>query len=154
MHRRGRKKLKTLQEVMDITDGLGIHNSILYDFSSCIIHGQKGCPVGGITHRVRSSDLICQPILIAKILNKHTATKKELINAIDITRQGPHGLGNPFKIEEGQNREWVVKKFDDLINTNLKLKEKIKILVKGKNVVCVCAPKLCHGNPMVILANS
>ncbi len=55
---------------------------------------------------------------------------------------------NPFKIDEDNNREDVIKKYKKYIikkiNDENLLNELMKL--KGKNLGCWCSPEACHGD--------
>ena len=64
---------------------------------------------------------------------------------------------NTFKITKNQNRNQVLTKYREYINTKLEkepnLKEKL-ISMKGKKLGCWCHPEMCHGNILLELINS
>ncbi len=68
-----------------------------------------------------------------------------------IGRPGP--WGNPFHIGADGTREEVVEKYAAWVLTQPELLATIKIELKDKILGCWCAPKLCHGNILVEIAN-
>lgn len=68
--------------------------------------------------------------------------------------------GNPFSHMEGTKAQFVVKDRDEavehyeqwLLNQPL-LVQQAQEELKGKDVVCFCAPKRCHGDVLVKVAN-
>jgi hypothetical protein len=86
-----------------------------------------------------------------KVLNKYHFSKWPE-NAVSIMRPGP--LGNPFIIGRDGERDVVCDKHLNWarhkINTDSSFKDLVRSL-KGKDLVCVCAPKRCHGNNYIIL---
>jgi hypothetical protein len=68
-----------------------------------------------------------------------------------IGRPGPYG--NPFTIGKDGNREEVVEKYAEWVLTQPELLATIRIELKDKILGCWCAPKLCHGDIIVELAN-
>ena len=60
---------------------------------------------------------------------------------------------NPFRIREHQTREHVVERYAYMMHQRLnphapnsnKWKERL-LALKGKNLVCYCAPLICHGD--------
>jgi len=68
-----------------------------------------------------------------------------------IGRPGP--FGNPFEIGKDGTREEVVEKYAEWVLTQPELLAIIKTELKGKVLACWCAPKLCHGDILVELAN-
>lgn len=81
-----------------------------------------------------------------KVLNKRVSS-----DGVYIGR--PSKWGNPFAIGRDGSREDVVRKFEAYINENPLLKEAAKKELKGKNLVCFCAPLGCHGDILLRIAN-
>jgi len=67
--------------------------------------------------------------------------------AVYIGRGSPYG--NPFVIGKDGDREEVIKKFEDNVLPHLDVSE-----LRGKDLVCFCAPKACHGDSILRKANS
>jgi hypothetical protein len=65
----------------------------------------------------------------------------------------PTVFGNPFKMGIDGDREEVVKKFEDHVLRDEVLTALIKNKLKGRNLVCYCAPKKCHGDILLKIAN-
>lgn len=68
----------------------------------------------------------------------------------------PSVWGNPFKLGvHGSTREEVIAKYETWLlgKDNKWLRDKLPEL-KGKILGCWCAPKACHGDVLVRLANS
>jgi hypothetical protein len=80
-----------------------------------------------------------------RVHNKHHGTAP--VNAIYIGRGSP--WGNPFKIGEHGTRDEVCDRFDREILPNLDLKP-----LRGKDLVCFCAPFRCHGDSILRALNS
>ena len=59
---------------------------------------------------------------------------------------------NPFKVGEDGTREEVIAKYRDWLQTQPHLLADLREL-KGKVLGCWCAPKACHGDVLVELAN-
>jgi len=68
-----------------------------------------------------------------------------------IGRPGP--WGNPFEIGKDGTREGVVEKYAEWLLAQPELVEQAKTELKDKVLGCWCAPKLCHGDILVELAN-
>lgn len=64
----------------------------------------------------------------------------------------PSEFGNPFEIGKDGTREEVIEKFKDYLNASPELLEKTSSL-KGKDLVCWCSPKACHGDVLLKVAN-
>ena len=65
----------------------------------------------------------------------------------------PSKWGNPFVIGPDGNRNDVVKKFEEYLMSNPALMEAAKQELKGKDLVCYCAPLPCHGDILSRIAN-
>lgn len=61
-------------------------------------------------------------------------------------------FGNPFIIGVDGNRDEVIEKYRKWILNQPYLMEQVKSL-KGKILGCWCAPKRCHGEVLIELAN-
>ena len=83
-----------------------------------------------------------------KVLNKHT-TKE---NGVYVGR--PTKWGNPFIVGGDGTREEVVAKYKALIATRPALQEAAKRELRGRNLVCYCAPLACHADILLEIANS
>lgn len=70
----------------------------------------------------------------------------------------PTVFGNPFTMHSEADRELVVKKHRDWLLSGQgrapALVAKVKRDLKGKNLVCWCAPLLCHADTLLEIANS
>jgi len=65
----------------------------------------------------------------------------------------PSKWGNPFVIGKDGNREEVIAKFEEWILGQPQLLAQLNEL-KGKDLVCWCAPEACHGDVLARLANN
>lgn len=74
------------------------------------------------------------------------------VGAVSIMR--PSKWGNPHVIGQHGTRDEVIDKFEEDLRNNPKLQEEIKRELKGKNLVCCCKPKRCHGDILLKIANS
>lgn len=68
----------------------------------------------------------------------------------------PSIWGNPFKIGEHGTREQVAKLYLEWIHSKEQkaYRDLVKKKLKGKDLVCYCAPAWCHGNVLLDIANS
>ncbi len=73
-------------------------------------------------------------------------------DAVYIGRGSP--FGNPFVIGKDGNRDEVCDKFERSIAHKPALIARIKRELRGKNLVCFCAPQRCHGETLLRIANS
>ena len=58
--------------------------------------------------------------------------------------------GNPFVVGKDGTREEVIEKYAHWIFTQPHLMNSLHE-IRGKNLVCFCAPLMCHGNVLVLL---
>lgn len=72
--------------------------------------------------------------------------------AYDVYIGRPSIWGNPFIIGKDGTREEVIEKYRNWILNNEYLMSRLHEL-KGKTLGCWCAPKACHGDVLLELAN-
>lgn len=84
-----------------------------------------------------------------RVLNKRTDEITE--NSVYIGR--PSKWGNPFSIGKDGTREDVISKHKKYFLSNPELIAAAKIELKGKDLVCFCSPKACHGDLLLKIAN-
>ena len=87
-------------------------------------------------------------VVMPTVHNKYKSTAPS--DAVYIGR--PSKWGNPFVIGKDGTRQEVVQKYKDYILSNQSLLSQIEEL-RGKDVVCFCAPQQCHGDVLIELAN-
>lgn len=90
-----------------------------------------------------------------KVVNHKTFDEKNCDGEI-INIMRPSVLGNPFKMNDEDEREIVIRKFYHYLREEFSKKEGIyselmrltDIVKSGKDLYlkCCCYPKLCHGN--------
>lgn len=66
----------------------------------------------------------------------------------------PSKWGNPFVIGLDGNREQVVTLFCKYIYERPELIAAARIELRGRDLVCFCAPQLCHADVLRIVANT
>lgn len=66
----------------------------------------------------------------------------------------PSKWGNPYVLGRDGDRLEIVKKYDAYIRADQNLLEACRRELRGKILGCWCAPKACHGDVLVELANS
>jgi hypothetical protein len=71
----------------------------------------------------------------------------------DIYIGRPSPYGNPFEIGVHGTREEVIKKFEEYLMSNHRLIKLVKENLKDKILGCWCAPKACHGDVLIRIAN-
>lgn len=81
--------------------------------------------------------------MIPKVYNKY---KEYPIDAVYIGRGSKYG--NPFVIGKHGTRDEVCNRFETEILPTLDVSE-----LRGKNLVCFCTPKRCHGLSLIKKAN-
>lgn len=84
-----------------------------------------------------------------KVYNKHHGAPP---GAIFIGRPGRYG--NPYIVGVHGERGRCVKLFEKLLDANPQLHAQIKEELRGKDLVCFCAPRPCHGDILLKIANS
>lgn len=87
-----------------------------------------------------------------QVLNWYKIGKLIPEGAVDIRR--PSIYGNPFPIDKEHSRETQVDVYENWVYTQPWLLKAIKENLRGKDVVCTCAPLRCHGDIIVKIANS
>lgn len=65
----------------------------------------------------------------------------------------PTKWGNPYSITKTVNRFQAIQMYKDWIYQNPALMAGAKKELKGKNLVCFCAPLACHGDILLKIAN-
>jgi len=65
----------------------------------------------------------------------------------------PSKWGNPFKIGEDGTRDEVIAKHRAWILCQPGLMAMAKDELRGRDLVCFCAPRSCHGDILSIIAN-
>ena len=72
--------------------------------------------------------------------------------SVYIGRPGP--WGNPFTIGSDGDRETVVAKHRGWLMSRPELQERARRELRGRTLVCFCAPRACHGDVLLEVANS
>ena len=85
-----------------------------------------------------------------KVLNQ----KKDKIpeDAVYIGR--PSIFGNPYIVGIDGSRTEVIEKYRRYLALNNSLREEVIKQLKGKDLVCWCSPKPCHGDVLIEIANN
>ncbi len=65
----------------------------------------------------------------------------------------PSMWGNPFHMDGEHNRDFVCEKFEQYVRERPELINQIKFHLHGKDLVCFCSPKKCHGDTLLRIAN-
>lgn len=85
-----------------------------------------------------------------KVLNKRTDVITR--RAVYVGRPSP--FGNPYIIGVHGTRKQCVELFEKVTCANPKFVKKVKEKLKGKDLVCWCAPEQCHADVLLKIANS
>ena len=86
---------------------------------------------------------------MCSVLNKHHAGVPAA--AVYIGRGSK--WGNPFRIGRDGDRAAVIAKYERWLADQHNLLRALDEL-RGRDLVCFCAPKACHGNLLLRLANA
>lgn len=86
---------------------------------------------------------------MCKVHNKYHQTAPS--DAIYIGRGSP--FGNPYIIGKHGNRDEVCDKYMEYVKARPSLIRKIRKELKGKDLVCFCSPKRCHGDLLLQIAS-
>lgn len=84
-----------------------------------------------------------------KVLNARKVGFK-VENAVYVGR--PSDFGNPFPLTLG--RESLIEKYKEFIMRDEAFITRIKTELKGKDLICWCAPDPCHADVLLEIANS
>lgn len=87
---------------------------------------------------------------VPRVLNKRKTGNP--LGSVYIGR--PTKWGNPFVIGRDGTRSEVVEKYKDWLYTQPELMAAAKKELKGRDLVCYCAPQQCHGDILLLLVNS
>ena len=85
---------------------------------------------------------------MCRVLNKHSAV--DLAGTTYIGRGSK--WGNPFRIGRDGDRPTVIAKYERWLADQHHLLRSLDEL-RGRDLVCFCAPQRCHGDLLVRLAN-
>ena len=83
-----------------------------------------------------------------RVLNRKTDKIPE--DSVYIGR--PSKWGNPYYLKRGRDRDHAVNLYRKWLLTNEELMADLEEL-RGKDLVCWCAPERCHGDVLLEMAN-
>lgn len=66
----------------------------------------------------------------------------------------PSSWGNPFVIGKDGTREEVIEKYRDWLRSHYWIAEAAVTHLRGKDLVCWCAPLACHADVLLEIANA
>lgn len=84
-----------------------------------------------------------------RVLNKYRDTRAP--GAVYIGR--PSHWGNPFVIGRDGDRAEVIRKFREWIAQEPERITRARAELRGKDLICFCAPQPCHGDVLLEIAN-
>lgn len=85
-----------------------------------------------------------------EVLNKKNIRGKGPVDAVYVGR--PTKWGNPFVIGVHGNREEVIELYREFLYSNYLLMQDLEEL-KGRDLICWCAPLPCHADVLLEEAN-
>ena len=88
------------------------------------------------------------PVKMPTIYNKNNDGYPN--DAIYVGRGSP--FGNPFRIHNGR-RDRAIIRYREWLKTQPELVAQIKRELRGKDLLCFCAPRLCHAEILMEIAN-
>lgn len=65
----------------------------------------------------------------------------------------PTKFGNPFPIRHERDRLDIIDRYQDWLLAQPELVATVKAELRGKDLVCWCAPKPCHADVLLRIAN-
>ena len=92
-------------------------------------------------------------------MNDHTNKPRVLNRRTDGIPLGavyvgrPTEWGNPYRIGGAMSRGLAVYKYLQLVKRDPEMMERAKAVLRGKDLVCWCAPKPCHADVLLEVAN-
>ena len=86
-----------------------------------------------------------------KVLNR-AVIKTTPEGAVFVGR--PTKWGNPFKIGQDGTRDEVIAKYREMLAVDPGLVQDARRELRGKNLVCWCAPLPCHADILLEVANA
>lgn len=86
---------------------------------------------------------------MCRVLNKNMDRIPR--GAVYVGRGSP--FGNPFRIGPDGRRDQVILKFKAYLLADSTLVERVKLELRGKDLVCFCAPAFCHAEILMEIAN-
>ena len=65
----------------------------------------------------------------------------------------PSAWGNPFRIGKDGNRDEVIRRYREYIQTIPDFKRVVREQLRGKTLGCWCKPNACHGDVLAEIAD-
>lgn len=92
-----------------------------------------------------------RPSAFPRVLNRYTITSFDE-EPVYIGR--PSKWQNPFPVTAERTREKAIEEFERWVLTQPQLLEDAKRELKGRNLLCFCTPRCCHGDFWLKLVNA
>lgn len=87
-----------------------------------------------------------------KVLNLHHLPGKQIPDgAVYVGR--PSRWGNPIRLRFGVTREGVIREYREWLSDNPGLISNARQELRGRDLVCFCAPLACHADVLLMVAN-
>lgn len=87
-----------------------------------------------------------------RVLNKFEKLPRDDLEVVYIGR--PSKWGNPFYMHTEADRRYVLTKYQQWLDEHPELKEQARQELRGKHLICFCAPRKCHGDILLKVANT
>jgi len=87
-----------------------------------------------------------------RVLNKRTATEAELAGAIYVGR--PTMFGNPYRVSKDCSLAMAIVKYQHWLVAHPAIVDAAIKCLRGRDLVCWCAPKPCHADILLKLVNA
>ena len=91
--------------------------------------------------------------LMPKVYNRRNRLEARPLDAVYVGRGRGSHYGNPFREGRDGTREEVIAKFEAYALERLEREPDWLAPLRGKDLVCWCAPKSCHADVLLRLAN-
>ena len=92
------------------------------------------------------------PKTTPRVVNKYHGGQHALTGGVYIGR--PSRWGNPFQIGRDGSRAQVVAKYRDMVCADPALQDAARRELRGRDLICFCAPAACHGDVLLEYANA
>jgi len=79
--------------------------------------------------------------------------KNKRVDSAGVYIGRPSKWGNPFPMRHEGERDSVCEQYEQWLMSQPALLAAAKTELKGKDLVCWCAPKRCHGDVLLRIAN-
>ena len=131
---------------------------ICVPFSSLSLISRDGQPEFRVIHEWQVSEAGCKesPVPAEKPAAAQPRVwkrgdRKTPRDAVFVGR--PTKWGNPFKMHDEKDRASVCERFEAYMASNPELCADAKRELKGRHLICFCAPRQCHADTLLRIAN-